>query len=138
VPVAWKTASKEQMKFDPRSRITKPDVLEPLAETEGEVAGLLNGPLAGEMCGDAAQMHPAVAVLDEDQDVEALEQHGVHVQEVDGEDPGGLGVQELPPRGPRAAPCPIDARGMQDLPHRGWSDCYAEFRQLAVDPAVSP
>ena len=27
----------------------EPDVLEPLAETEGEVAGLLNGPLAGGM-----------------------------------------------------------------------------------------
>ena len=26
-----------------------------------------------------------------------LQQHGVHVQEVDREDPGGLGVQELPP-----------------------------------------
>jgi hypothetical protein len=33
------------------------------------------------MCGDAAQMPPAAAVLDEHQDVQSLEQHGVHVQE---------------------------------------------------------
>jgi hypothetical protein len=42
-------------------------------------------------------VHPAGAVLDEYQDVYALQQHGVHVQEVDCEDPGCLGVQELPP-----------------------------------------
>jgi hypothetical protein len=42
-------------------------------------------------------VHPAAAVFDEDQDVYALQQHGVHVQEVDCEDPGCLGVQELPP-----------------------------------------
>jgi hypothetical protein len=41
-------------------------------------------------------VHPAGAVLDEYQDVYALQQHGVYVQEVDCEDPGGLGAQELP------------------------------------------
>ena len=73
-------------------------VLEPLAEAEGQVAGLLHRPLAGGIRGDAAQMHPAGAVLDEHQHVDALQQHGVHVQEINREDPGGLGVQELPPR----------------------------------------
>jgi hypothetical protein len=38
------------------------NVLEPLAEAEGEVAGLLHGPLAGGVRGDAAKMHPAGAV----------------------------------------------------------------------------
>jgi hypothetical protein len=42
-------------------------------------------------------VHPAGAVLDEHQDVQSPEEHGIHVQEVDGEDPGGLGMQELPP-----------------------------------------
>ena len=41
-------------------------------------------------------MHSAGAVLDEHQDVQSLQQHGVHVEEVDGEDPGRLGAQELP------------------------------------------
>jgi hypothetical protein len=70
-------------------------------------------------------MHPAGAVRDEHEDVQLLEQHGVH-------------VQELAPGRARAARRRIDARGMQDLPHRGWRDYHAEFRQLAVDPAVSP
>ena len=77
-------------------------------------------------------------MLDEHQDVQALQQHGVHVEEVDGEDPGGLGVQELPPARARASRCRIDARGMQDLPHGGRRDCDAELGELAVDPAVSP
>jgi hypothetical protein len=34
-------------------------------------------------------------VLDHDQGVEAAEQHGVHVDEVDGDDVAGLGGQEL-------------------------------------------
>jgi hypothetical protein len=58
---------------------------------------LLHCPLAGGVRGDAAEVHAAGAVLDENQDVQPLQQHSVHVQEVDGEDPGGLGVQELPP-----------------------------------------
>jgi hypothetical protein len=48
--------------------------------------------------GDAAQVHPAGAVLDEYQHVQPPQQHRVYVQEVDGQDPGGPGVQELPPR----------------------------------------
>jgi len=36
-------------------------------------------------------------VLDEHQDVQSPEKHGVHVQKVDSEDPGDLGIPELPP-----------------------------------------
>jgi hypothetical protein len=43
-------------------------------------------------------MHPAGAVLDEHQHVQARQQHGVNVQTINREDPGRLGVQELPPR----------------------------------------
>jgi transposase len=81
--------------------------------------------------------HPPGSMHDEHQDVQALQQHGVHVEEVDGEDPSGLGVQELPPGRARAARRRIDARGAQDLPDCGLRHCHAEFRQFAVDPAVS-
>ncbi|MGO8885854.1 MAG: hypothetical protein ACLPUO_00645 [Streptosporangiaceae bacterium] len=40
VPAAWKTASNEAVKFDPRSRSQELDVAEPLAEGEGQVTGL--------------------------------------------------------------------------------------------------
>jgi hypothetical protein len=42
-------------------------------------------------------VHPAGAVLNEYQNVQSSQQRGVHVQEVDREDPSGLSVQELPP-----------------------------------------
>ena len=72
MPVAWKTASNEAVKLDPRSRITNLIVREPLAEGEGEVTGLLHRPGAGGVRGDAAKVHPAAAVLDERQHVQAL------------------------------------------------------------------
>jgi hypothetical protein len=58
-------------------------------------------------------VHPAGAVLDEHQDVQPFQQHGVDVQEADCEDPGGLGVQELPPGRARAARRRADARSSQ-------------------------
>jgi len=114
------------------------NVLEPFAKAEGEVAGLLHGPLARRAGGDPADVHPAGAVFDEYQDIDALQQHGVHVQEVDREDPGCLGVQELPPGRARTARRRIDARGVQDLPHCGRRDRNAELGELTVDAAVSP
>jgi hypothetical protein len=114
------------------------NVLEALAEAEGEVAGLLHGPLVRRARGDPADVHPAGAVFDEHQDMQSLEEHGVHVQEIDCDDPGGLGVQELPPARARASRCRIDACRMQNLPHGGRRDCHAELCEFAVDPAVSP
>ena len=75
----------------------EPHISEPVAEGEGEVAGLLHCPLAGGVRGDAAQVHPAGAVLNEYQDIQSSQQHCVDMQEVDRDDPGHLGLQELPP-----------------------------------------
>jgi len=116
----------------------EPEALGPLPEGKDEVAGLLHGPLAGGIRGDAAQVHPAGAVLDEHQDVQPFQQHGVHVEEINGQDPGGLGVQELPPGRARAARRRIDVRSPQDFIDGGRGDRDAELGQLAVDPAVAP
>jgi hypothetical protein len=58
------------------------------------------------------------------------------VQEVDGQDSGGLGVQELPPRRARAARRRIDARSTQDFIDGRRRDGGSELGQLAVDPAI--
>ena len=71
MPVAWKTASNEAVKFDPRSRIRNLMSSNRSSRAEGEVAGLLHRPVAGRVRGDAAQVHPAGAVLDEHQDVQS-------------------------------------------------------------------
>jgi hypothetical protein len=49
------------------------------------------------MGGDAAEVHPAGPVPGEYQDIQPVQQHAIHVQEIHREDPGGPGVQELPP-----------------------------------------
>ena len=49
------------------------------------------------MGGDPAQVHAAVAVLDHHEHVEAAQEDGVVVGEVDGEDRVGLRGQELAP-----------------------------------------
>ncbi len=64
--------------------------------------------------------------------------HRFHHQEVAGDDRMRLDGQELPPRRPGPAGCRIDARGMQDLPHRGRGDRVPQPRQLTVDPPVPP
>src|ERR1019366_5540614 len=118
VPVAWNTASKDA---EVRAAVLdqETEVPEPLAEVEGQVAGLLHRPLARQGGGDAAEVHPAGAVLDEDQDVQPGQRHCVNMQEVRGEDPGGLRAQE-PPRGP-AVPARrrVNARGAQDFIDNG-------------------
>jgi hypothetical protein len=68
----------------------------------------------------------------------SLLQHGVHVEEVDGEDPGGLGVRELPPGWACAAWRRIDAGSAQDLPGLDCGDRHDEFCQFAVDPSSRP
>jgi hypothetical protein len=83
-------------------------------------------------------VHPAGAVLDEHQHVQPYQPHRIHVQEVNGQDPGGLGAQELAPRRARAARRRIDARSPQDLIDGRRGDGRAELGQLAVDPAVTP
>jgi hypothetical protein len=108
------------------------DVLEPRAGVHGQVAGLLDGPRAGGVRGDATQVHPAGAVLDEYQHVQPCQQHRVNVQEIDGQDSRGLRVQELPPRRARASRCRIDARSTQDFKDGRRRGGGAGLGQLAV------
>jgi hypothetical protein len=75
--------------------------------------------------GDAGQVHPAGAVLDEHQDVQPGQQHSIDMEEIDGEDSGGLRVQELPPSRACSARRGIDARGTQDLVDGRRRDCHA-------------
>src|SRR5260221_11971135 len=46
--------------------------------------------------GDAGQVDAARAVLDDDQGIDAAEQHRVHVDEIGRENAAGLSSQELP------------------------------------------
>jgi hypothetical protein len=57
-------------------------------ERDEEVAGLLGDPGTGGVGGDAGEMHTPVVKLDEEQNVQPLQEDGVHGEEIAGEDAG--------------------------------------------------
>ncbi|MFF1692051.1 hypothetical protein ACFVXC_00215 [Streptomyces sp. NPDC058257] len=83
-------------------RITITDeVSEPagvLAEDQQGVLCLLGDPGTGGVRGDAEYMHGAGVVLHDEEDIDTSEGDGVDVEEVTGQQPFGLVVQELAPR----------------------------------------
>jgi hypothetical protein len=83
-------------------------------------------------------MHPAAVMFDHDEDVEAAQEHGVDVQEVDREDRVGLRGQELAPGRPGPSGRWIEPRTLQDRPDGGGGHGMAEADQFAVDSPVSP
>jgi hypothetical protein len=90
------------------------------------------------MSGDPGEVDAAGAVLDHDEDVEASQEDGVDVGEVDGEDCAGLCGQELSPGRSGLSGSGVDASGVEDLPHGGGGDVLAEPDELALDASVAP
>ncbi len=138
MPFAVNTASKKPVNWPARSLIRNLTEAARWPRVHQEVAGCLGRPRAVRIRGDAGEMDAAGAVLDDDQDIEATEQHGVHVNEVDREDAVGLGGQELPPGRTRPPRCGTEPGIMQDLPHRRAGDGVAELDEFAVDTPVPP
>jgi hypothetical protein len=66
------------------------------AEVHEQVAGLLGGPCPGGVRGGTQDVHPAGLDLYHEEHVQALEEHGVDVEEVTCQDSGCLGGEELP------------------------------------------
>jgi hypothetical protein len=83
-----------------------------------EVPGLLGHPRSGWVGGDAQDMNAAGGKLDHKQHIQALEQDGIDVEEVAGQDSLGLGGKELPPSQPRTAWRRVDACPFEEQPHR--------------------
>jgi hypothetical protein len=63
--------------------------------------------------GDPGEVHPAAAVLDHHEDVEAAEEDGVDVGEVDREDRVGLCGEELSPGWAGASRGGVEAGGLE-------------------------
>jgi hypothetical protein len=116
----------------------KSELVGPVAEVHQQVAGLLGDPVAGGVGGDPGEVHAATLVLDHDENVEAAQEHGVDVGEVDREDRVSLGEQELLPGRPGPSRRGIEARTLQDSPDGRGGYGVAESDQLALDPPVAP
>ena len=116
----------------------EPDLIGAVAEFHEQVAGLLGDPGSCGVGGYPGEVHAAAVVFDHDEDVEAAQQDGVDVGEVDREDPVGLRGQELSPAGPRPAGRRIEARALQDLPDGRGGHGMAKSDELARDASVAP
>jgi len=78
------------------------------------------------------------AVLDEEQHVQAAQEHGTGVEEVRGQDGLSLAGQERPPGLPGSPGCGAGACVVEDLPYGRWRDRVSQAGQLAVDTPVAP
>jgi hypothetical protein len=90
----------------------EPELVGAVAESDEQVAGLLGHPGSGGVGGDPREVHAAAAVLDHYQDVEAAQEDGVDMREVDREDRLGLHGQKLPPGWSGPVWRGVDARGL--------------------------
>ena len=75
----------------------EPEPIGAVVEVHQQVAGLLGDPGPGGVGGDPGEVHAAPVMLDHQQDVQATEEDGVDVGDVDGEDRVSLRSQELSP-----------------------------------------
>ena len=97
-----------------------------ILEVHQEITGLLGHPPARGMGRDSGQVHAPGAMLNEEQHVQAAQEHRVDVEEVRGEDRLRLGFQERPPGLPGPSGCRVDVRLLEDLPRL----CRAKTRTL--------
>ena len=136
VPV--KTASNVAVNFVVPVADQEQELVGAFAEVHQEVAGLLGHPGPGGMGGDPGEVYAATAVLDHQQDVQAAEEDGVDVGEVDGKDRVGLRAEELRPGGTGPTRRRIESRVLQNLPDSRRGHGIAEADQLALDAPVPP
>ena len=103
-----------------------------------EVAGLLGGPGACRVGGDAGEVDVAGAESDEEQYVNATLQDRVDGEEVRRHDGLGLRGDERRPRRPRPVGNRWPSGVAQDLPDGGGGEAMAKLVQFAVDAPVTP
>ena len=75
----------------------EPEAPSSVLEVHEQVAGELGDPCAGRAGGDTQDVDAPGRDLHDEEDVEALEEDGVHVHEVAGEQRVGLGAEEGTP-----------------------------------------
>jgi hypothetical protein len=106
------------------------------AEVHEQVPGLLRGPRSGGVGSDAQDVHEPGIDLHYEEDVQALEEHGVNMDEIARQDSGRLRLEELPPGWGRPAWCGPESRCGQDPADRSLADAVAEAEEFALDAPV--
>ena len=111
-----------------------------LGRARGPSAGCggLSDPGRCGVSGHAEKMDPAGADLHHEQNVKAAQRDGVEGEEIGGQQPASLRVQEGPPPGVGPARRRAEPSGSQDPPNRAGTDAMPETGVFTLDPAVAP
>jgi hypothetical protein len=109
-----------------------------VAERHDKVPGLLHDPSAVGMGRDAGEIHASAVELDEEQHVQSPQPHGLHGEEVAGDDAGRLSAEKLRPAHARPSRRWLDAVATKDCPNRARRHHEAETGELALDPPITP
>jgi len=107
----------------------EPEPVGSIVEVREQVAGLLGDPGPGGVGGDPGDVHAEAAVLDNHENVEAAQEDGVDVGEIDREDRVGLRGQELSPGWPGSSWSRLESRALQDPPYGRGGHGMAESDQ---------
>ncbi len=138
IPSEAKISSKPTVNLASRSRIRNLTGRARWGQLKGQVPGLLDHPGSRWMGSDPGHIHLPGVQLDEEQDVQPPQEHGIHSEEVAGQHRRGLGFEELTPRRPVSVRGRVEAVTQEDVPDAGRRQDNANPRQLAVDPAIAP
>ena len=114
------------------------DGMDPILRCHGQVSHPLDHPGADRMSRDPGHVDPSGIELDEEQHVEALQQHRTDREEVAGQHGGCLGAEQLIPGRTITHRWRIDAVPMPDDPDARRSQNHAGPGQLGVDSAIAP
>jgi hypothetical protein len=109
-----------------------------LGEDPDELASLLGDPVPIRVGCDACKMDTPSVVLDEEQDVEPVQEHGLHGEEVTRQQGLGLGPKKRSPARAHPPRRRLDPVTCEDSPDTGGREPYSHLGKLAVDPSVSP
>jgi Integrase core domain len=90
------------------------------------------------MCGAAGAEDTARGQLEEEEDVQTPQQHGVDGEEVAGQRGSGVGTQEGAPGGPTPSWSWLNAMSAEDAADGGHRDRMSELAQLALDAEIAP
>ena len=128
-----KTASNDLVNLLSRSRIRNRNRPARSLSSMSRLRGLLGDPNPGRVCGDPGQVHAATLVLNHDEDVEAAQEHGVDVGEIDREDRVRLCGEELSPGRVGSSGRGTEPGALEDVPDGRGGHGMAESDQLALD-----
>ena len=115
----------------------EPETVSPLPHRVHEVASLLGDPLAGRMPRHPENVDSAGTDLDDEEHVDATQQHRVDGEEITRQHCRRLGSTEVPPRQTSTAWRRIQSRVVKDVPDGRWSDPVTQSDQFAVDSSVT-